>query len=163
MTLGAGAPKSEGVRRARKLGGITATRILFNKGSGRSTAVSASTYATYADATESLSSFLGNQIRMPFMKLTILESKLVSDRQFPALANALIYEESSIGSRGPQGWRIVAGAVGNIRLGIIFSAIGDLWSWDEIEECLTRQVAKFRDGIDELPRTGLFAFESTAE
>jgi hypothetical protein len=85
-------------------------------------------------------------LHRPFSSVTFTDQHVV-DRTLGVLPDAVVYEESFIGPKGPGGNRIVAGTVDHIVLLVSFSALGEQWAWDEVMSISTAPVGKIREQL----------------
>jgi hypothetical protein len=131
-------------RRARKIGGITAWRRLVRNQPSRTLACSVASFASPSDARSQVSKTLHFVIRRSTARYTMSGERIVEDQEIPGVLEPLVYEERFIGPRGPGGSILVAGAVDEIVFNLEFSALGELWSWDDVRSIAAKQVEKIQ-------------------
>jgi hypothetical protein len=141
---GAGRRRTDEVRRARQKGSIHAWRCLRSEELQRSVWFAITPYASPADAEASLPKFPDGLLRRPFSSVEVTDQHMVHDRTIDALPDAIIFEESSIGARGPAVTRIVAGTVSNVVVVMTFSANGGQWPWEDVMSISVTQVHRIR-------------------
>jgi hypothetical protein len=136
---------SNEIRRARRMGSISASRVLRNEEIGRSFATLITRYASSQDALARVEPSSEYVLTQPLKRVSSNEP--VDNVNVPGFEQLIVRELLGSALNQPIGDRILFGSVGEIFVRMSFGANGDierLWPWNEIISIATMQVERIR-------------------
>jgi hypothetical protein len=141
---------SEEIRRARRIGSISASRVLRNEEVGRSLATLITRYASSEDAFSQVGRSSEYVLTQPLKR--VVSNEPVSNINVPGFERLIVRELRGSALKQPVGDRLLFGNVEEIFVRMMFGADGEierLWAWDDIISIATEQAERVRTVLSE--------------
>jgi hypothetical protein len=142
-----GISPTEAGRRARKQGLFSAARSFEQVPSLRWLSVEVIQFASVQDAELTVPEFQRRFVPNPKARVTVTAERKIEGYEVPGVPDPWIYEQSTIGAKGPGMARYVAANVDHVVFFAVCAGYGDCWPWDEVVSFAALQGRKIRSSL----------------
>jgi hypothetical protein len=107
-------------------------------------------YASAEDAETEIPLLRSHFVMRNDPRSKVTEERKIDDLPISGVTNTFIYEQITLGRRGPGIARYAAGSVEHIVFLLACFSHGEFWSWSDVTETAAKQANKIRETLREL-------------